>query len=105
MGDIAWWQVVNSICDDLKPHFFRRNISLGNDAPAIDDLKCMDRIRKSVNTQPEGQKTRFELVSALLTASFFFRAFGNAHALREVTSCVKAQYIVGTTPMESYGRS
>ena len=70
-GQGTWRELENRIDEKSRRHYFRLNVGL-DEAPPIDDVTCMERLRDSVHFEPNAASTRIELVSAILTASFFF---------------------------------
>ena len=70
-GKRTWQELMNRVGDKSKQHYFRLDVGL-DEAPAIDDVTCMNRLRNSVHFETNAASARIELVSALLTASFFF---------------------------------
>lgn len=69
-GERTWISYKNRLTSS-KSQDFRLNIDL-EEAPAIDDLDCLERLKKNVHTQPGGAIQRLEVAVALLSASFFF---------------------------------
>ncbi len=71
-GERAWRDLANRLDEDSKADYFRLNVSFPSDEPRLDDVGCMNDLRKSVHLQPEGPRDRTRIALALLVASFFF---------------------------------
>ena len=71
-GERAWRDVVNRIDDSTKTDFFRLNVAFEGAEPLLDDIQCIDTLRRSVHLQPQGARERTDVASALLIASFYF---------------------------------
>ena len=71
-GERIWRDLANGLDEDSKADFFRLNVPFSGDEPRLDDIGCVNELRKSVHLQPEGLRDRSRIALALLVASFFF---------------------------------
>ncbi|KAK5163302.1 hypothetical protein LTR04_002627 [Oleoguttula sp. CCFEE 6159] len=71
-GENTWKEVENRLDDTSRQNYFRFNVGM-TDAPSIDDVTCMETLRRSVHFQPSGPSSLAELVSALLISCFYFQ--------------------------------
>lgn len=71
-GERAWRDIANRFDDTTKADYFRLNVPFEGAEPPLDDLECIDGLRKSVHLQPQGARDRADAASALLVASFYF---------------------------------
>ncbi|KAK3167630.1 hypothetical protein OEA41_010757 [Lepraria neglecta] len=70
-GERSSRDLVNRLDDSSKADYFRLNVSFRGDEPRLDDVQCMEDLRRSVQLQPDGPKDRASIVFALLVASFY----------------------------------
>lgn len=71
-GQRAWRDFVNGLDDRSQDDYFRFNVSLPGEEPAIDDTNQMNEMRKSVHLQTHSLQNCIDTASALLISSFFF---------------------------------
>ena len=68
----TWRDLSNRLDDSSKADYFRLNVLFRGDEPRLDDVHCMDDLRRSVQLQPDGPKDTASIAFALLVASFYF---------------------------------
>jgi len=71
-GEHDWRNLANRLDDKSKADYFRLNVPFEGDEPRLDDVRCMDELRRSVQLQPDGPRDRASIAFAILVASFFF---------------------------------
>lgn len=71
-GERVWKELGNRLDEDSKADFFRLNVPFQGDEPRLDDVGCVDELRRSVHLHAEGPRDRTKIALALLVASFFF---------------------------------
>ena len=71
-GQSAWRDLSNRLDSKSKEDYFRLNLDIPGDGPAMDDVDRMDELRDAVHKSlGNGQKVR-RIAFALLISSFFF---------------------------------
>lgn len=78
-GERAWRDVSNRLKDHEKDDYFRLNVPFEGMEPHLDDVECMETLRRSVHLQPQGARDRANIASALLVASFYFELDSAPH--------------------------
>lgn len=75
-GERTWRNIANRLDESTKADYFRLNVPWTGEEPRLDDVDCMDALRRLVQLQPQGPRDRTRIASALLVASFYFELDG-----------------------------
>jgi hypothetical protein len=70
-GEVTWKHLQNSLNEKSQPDHFRLNVPLQGKEPAIDDITCMDELRKSAQAV-HSLGDYIDIATALLVSSFYF---------------------------------
>ena len=71
-GQSAWRDLWNRLDVRSKQDFFRLNLSIPGDGPAMDEVERMDELRVAVHASLEDRQQFHKIAFALLVSSFFF---------------------------------
>ncbi len=85
-GERTWRNIANRLDESTKADYFRLNVPWTGEEPRLDDVECIDTLRRLVQLQPQGSRDRTRIASALLVASFYFK-------LNEIPTFQTGQYL------------
>lgn len=71
-GQSTWRDLWNRLDERSRDNYFRFNVSLSGDGPAMDDIQRIDELRACVHLQPDSGKSQLNTAFALLISTFFF---------------------------------
>ena len=71
-GQSAWRDLWNRLNNRAREDFFRLNVHLPGDGPAMDDVERMQELRQNAQSSINDEGKCKEIAFALLVASFFF---------------------------------
>lgn len=71
-GQNAWQDLWNRLNSQTREDFFRFNIYLSGSEPAIDDVQCMQELRRAARLPASHEEKCRRTAFALLAASLFF---------------------------------
>lgn len=71
-GQSTWRELWNRLDEKSRDNYFRFNVSLSGDGPAMDDVQRIDELRAYVHLQRDTGKSQLSTAFALLISAFFF---------------------------------
>ena len=75
-GEKGWQDVVNTFSKSSNTQFFRLNISLGSQYPAIDDTACINVLEEDANKTMVASDKLKQICDAIFASIFFFELDG-----------------------------
>ena len=75
-GEKGWQEIVNTLSKSSNTKFFRLNISLGSQYPAIDDTACMEVLEEHANETIVTSDKLKPICDAIFASMFFFELDG-----------------------------